>query len=230
MTHFDFTVIIPSYNREEMLKNVLNDISNFKHNYNINIIIFDDGSQKVYNMENFDVKYIRFEYNHGKQRYWEMVNHIFKYIKKIDSKYFIYLGDDMRLTENFFSECVRLYEKIEDINKICLSIFLDEGRRGKTNWTNFTPINFGEYYQTQWNDMCFMCEKYFFECLNYKISEIPKTRWVNNSLLSSGVGQQISNRLHSLGKKMYHVNKTLVTHGTHDSMMNYEERKINKLV
>ena len=66
--------------------------------------------------------------------------------------------------------------------------------------------------------------------LNYNIEEISKTRWVGNPNLSSGVGWQLSNRLHNLGKGMYHTKVTMVTHGNHESQMNKLERNKNKLI
>ena len=61
---YDFCVIITTYNREEMLKNLLDDI--FKNtNYKILVTIFDDGSKDSYNLEGYDVKYIKYIKNNG---------------------------------------------------------------------------------------------------------------------------------------------------------------------
>ena len=121
------------------------------------------------------------------------------------------------------------YESINFSDKICLSILTD-GRVNKTNWTDFKTIDHGEYYKTQWNDLCFISEKTFFFELDFKIDEIPLSRWKNNPNLSSGVGSQISLKLHNKGKSMYHTKLTLVLHGNHESKMNYEERKLNNII
>ena len=78
-------------------------------------------------------------------------------------------------------------------------------------------------------NLCFISEKKFFEVLNYKLEEIPKTRWVGNPNLSSGVGQQISLRLYNMNLNMYHTKKSFVYHGNHESKMNKVERVVNNL-
>jgi hypothetical protein len=65
--------------------------------------------------------------------------------------------------------------------------------------------------------------------LNYRLDEIPKSRWKNNPNLSSGVGQQITLRLFNLGYGMYHTKTSMVIHGSHESKMNKVERINTKL-
>lgn len=226
--NYDISIVITSYNRFKMLKSLLNDLNRNK-GYKILITVFDDGSSENYDLREDDVKYIKYLNNHGKKMYWKLINETIKYQKNIPSKYYIYLPDDVRVSENFISESIRIYEKIKDNDKICLNLLMDESRKGKKNWTNFEPIEYDEYYNTQWNDLCFICESKFFASLP-SIDTINPNRWGNNELLSSGVGEQISKRLHAMNKKMYHVKNTLVKHGGHDSKMNYEDRKINKLI
>jgi hypothetical protein len=66
--------------------------------------------------------------------------------------------------------------------------------------------------------------------LNYKLEEIPKTRWVGNPNLSSGVGQQITDRLNKLKYGMFHTKSSMVIHGGHESKMNKAERLKTKLI
>jgi hypothetical protein len=107
---------------------------------------------------------------------------------------------------------------------------MDESRRGNSNWTGFTPIEYDEYYKTQWNDLCFISKFDFFKKLNFEILPIDKNRWIKNSELGSGVGQQMSIRLMNLNQNMYHAKNTLVTHDDHESVMNYSNRKKIKLI
>jgi hypothetical protein len=58
-------------------------------------------------------------------------------------------------------------------------------RVNRTNWVNFKTQDMGFYYRTQWNDLCFISKRNFFESLNYKIDEIPLSRWDRNPNLSS---------------------------------------------
>jgi len=59
---------------------------------------------------------------------------------------------------------------------------------------------------------------------------IKPTRWDTNPLLSSGVGWQMSLRLHNKGYGMYHTKESFVSHGDHESKMNKQERVKNKLI
>ena len=224
---FDFCVIISTYNRPQMLTDLLSNIDSERGNNKILVVVFDDCSDQKADLSNFNVKRIGMTPNMGKKKYYKLFNATFKYIKNIKSKYFIYLPDDVKLTDNFFSEIKRIYESITDPQKICLSILTDD-RVTRRNWTNFKTNDFGEYYQTQWNDLCFISERRFFDVLGYQIEPIDEERWINNPNLSSGVGQQISIRLNERGYKMYHTKKSMVYHGNHQSKMNETERvKVN---
>jgi hypothetical protein len=165
----------------------------------------------------------------GKKRFWKIINTSLKILKTIESKYYIYLQDDIKIESNFFNTLVNLYENINDNNKVALS-FLTDHRTNKPNWTNFNPVDLGDIIKTQWIELHFICERKLFEILNYEIEPIPLNRWNSNPNLSSGVGWQMSNRLNMKGVGMYHTKRTLVNHGDHVSQMNRDERKINKLV
>lgn len=220
---FDFCVIISTFNRPKMLKELLNNIEQEKKNYNILVLVFDDNSSEKVDLSKYNVKKITMNPNMGKKKYYVLINATFSYIKNIKSKYFIYLPDDVKLINNFFDETKRIYESIDHPRKICLSILTDD-RVNKSNWTNFQTIDYGEYYQTQWNDLCFIAEKKFFDMLNHTIEKITPNRWVNNPNLSSGVGQQISIRLNRMNYNMYHTKNSMVHHGSHESKMNKIER------
>jgi hypothetical protein len=220
---FDFCVIISTYNRPQMLKELLDNIEREKKNYRVLVTVFDDNSSDKTDLSKHNVVKITMYPNMGKKKYYILINATFKYIKNVNSKYFIYLPDDVKLVDNFFDETKRIYNSIDNSKKICLNILTD-GRVSRTNWTNFKSIDHGEYYHTQWNDLCFISEKKFFDVLNYNLEKIPESRWDGNPNLSSGVGQQISIRLNIKGYNMYHTKKSMVYHGDHESKMNKIER------
>lgn len=226
---YDFCVIINTYNRPEMLEKLVDDINKNQKNYNIIIAIFDDCSTKKHSIKQKNIKKFNMFPNMGKKKYFVTYNASFSFVKSINSKYYIYLPDDIGLIDNFFDEAKRIYESITSTKKICLSILTDD-RINRSHWGYSDPKDFGEFLQTQWNDLCFICEKKFFEVLNYKIEEISETRWIKNPDLSSGVGHQITERLNKLGKFLYHTKKSLVFHGNHESKMNNTERIKNNLL
>ena len=226
---FDFCIVITTYNRPDMLYKLLDNIELEKKDFNLKIFVFNDGSTLDYDLSRFDITHIKFFPNRGKKNYWEIVDTTFKVLKSINSNYFIYLPDDVTLCPNFFNVLKETYETIIDNRMICLS-FLVDNRVTKSNWGSNKPINYGNYIKTGWNDLCFMSKKSFFNVLNFKIDEIPKNRWKFNENLSSGVGQQITEKLNKLNYNMYHTKKSLVNHGEHISVMNPKERIKNKLI
>jgi len=62
-----------------------------------------------------------------------------------------------------------------------------------------------------------------------KVREMPK-RWFDKPNKSSGVGYQLTIQLRRLGAELITPNDSLCFHGTHDSVMHYEERKKNPLI
>lgn len=226
---YDFCVIITSYNREEKLKSLLNQISEYK-NFRIFVSVFDDSSFPANDISEFNVFKVTYVKNNGKKKFWKIISDTYKLCKNINSKYYIYLQDDVVLKENFFQEAVRLYEKIEDPKKISLNTLILENQRGKPKWTNFDPEEYDEYYKTQWTELFFICERKFFEVLNFSVNSIPSERWDSDPNLSSGVGDQISTRLYKMGWNQYQVKNSLVTHGDHESTMFRDLRSREKLI
>ena len=225
---YDFCIVITTYEREDMLKQLLEDIFKYTE-YKMYVVVFDDGSKRTYDLSKYDVKYIKYVKNNGLKNLWRVINDAFKFIGKIDAKYYFYLQDDLRLKENFFEESIRIFEKIDDDKKICLELRTDQ-RTTRPNWTAIEPKIIDEYIHTQWVELDFICKYNFFESLNFKINPIPMSRWDKNPHNSSGVGQQISVRLSEKGLNMYHVINTLTTHGDHESVLLPELRKNEKLL
>lgn len=226
---YDFCVIITTFNREKMLKVLLDDIFKCKK-YKILVTIFDDGSVEPYDLSNYDVKYIKYVKNNGLKNVWKVITDTFKYCKNIDSKYYIYLQDDLRLKDDFFEESVRIFESINDSKKISLETLIIESQRNQPKWTNFKPIEFKDYYKSQWVELVFICKYEFFKVLDFEVKRIPPSRWLNDPNLSCGVGDQISYRLLNLGYNMYQVKETLTTHSDHESTFYREHRKNEKLI
>jgi hypothetical protein len=226
---YDFCVVINSYNRPEMLTKLVDDINKNQKDYKIMIGIFDDCSDNKVKFSQSNIKQFGMFPNMGKRKYYVTYNASFSFVKSINSKYYIYLPDDVLLVDNFFDEAKRIYESITSTRKICLSILTDD-RVNRSHWGYSNPVDYGEFLQTQWNDLCFICEKKFFETLNYKIETISERRWINNPTISSGVGHQITQRLNNSKKFLYHTKKSLVYHGNHESKMNKDEREKNNLI
>lgn len=173
------------------------------------VIVIDDGSNIPYDLSEIDlhIEYIRFDYNHGKARYWELVSFAFQYLKGKDFKYLFMLPDDVRLNDNFFTESLRIWNGIESERKVCLSLGHEHNRHHVANWTKFKPVQYNQdTHLTNWMDMLFMCERKMLELLEF---DIKKFLW-NWENAGSGVGAYISRKLYRERWELFHVNKSLV--------------------
>ncbi|MEN9578823.1 MAG: hypothetical protein RJA70_1832 [Pseudomonadota bacterium] len=231
-TDFLITVAIPTFNRPEMLARLVAQLDEAAKCFRVRLVIFDDGSNPPVEKSRLtgthfeSVEIFRYE-NHGKKKYWQLVNIIFDKLSTIASEYYVYLGDDLEVAPEFFSQVVFNWVSIKDPQKVSLNLLRDARLK---SWTNFERIDvkFGDFAvsRTQWLDMIMVFDR---RLLEYRLEPVPATRWSNNPLLSSGVGAQLSSRLNDLGFSMYQVMSSLVRHEDHESQMNPEERRINPL-
>lgn len=225
-------VLIPTCERPDLLARLRESINRKSALFTQFTSIFEDTDKARCEENGFDYTYYMTGKRYGKERFWELVNFMFS--KLIEADYYFFMGDDMSLCESFFEKAIMAYDNIEDEKKICLSLYMPKGRESKPNWTNVVPVRIKfkgvEVLKTQWNDLCFVAKKDFFEALEYRINPISYKRWAKDPLRSSGVGEQISHRLHKAGYSMYHTIESLVTHGDHPSIMNPVERKLNPLL
>ena len=76
----------------------------------------------------------------------------------------------------------------------------------------------------------FVCKYNFFQKLNFELKPIEEKRWEKDPNLSTGVGHQISIRLNDQGLSMFHVKKSLISHGDVESKLFPELRKKEKLI
>jgi len=219
---YDICIVITTYDRSEMLEDLIKDIIRDKDGFNILVSIFDDASSKSLDVSKFgdelDIIYFKYKQNHGKRRFWELITNTMEFCKNINSKYFIYLQDDNRLINDFFNRAIKIFESIEDETKIALNLLkinnLKEG--SYSSWSNYRAIKPSEnLFKSQVLEPMFISTKKLLEELDYNIQ--PQTP---NPKKSSGVGRNMSYRLHKKGLSMFHPKKTLVNHGNHPSKMN----------
>lgn len=228
-------VVITTFNRPDGLLRLLQDIKKNSSEFDIEVHVYDDASSVDnviavnYLRDNFKYHYVKFPRNRGKKLYYRTMNDIFTKIKASDFDYFFQLPDDVTLVPDFFKRSIDTWCDIEDFDKICLSTLLIKERLEIQNWVNFKPQEIFGVIHSQWNDMCYMCERRFFEQLDWIIHSIHPNRWHLDQHKSSGVGQQITQRLHALGLNMYHVWSSLVVMNDCASVMNTTERIKNPL-
>ncbi len=234
-------ILITTFKRPGMLLSLLHQINCQRANHELAVICVHDGPSSGYEetqkylKKNFQNTLYCTQDHFGKSHYYRVINVLYEIAKSEHEKkkfdYLIQVPDDISLADNFFEKAVRQFENIQDSQKICLNL-LNDGRK-QPGWTHQEPkeVKFSHtpYILSQWVDMCFLSTARFFEVLDWRILRIDQF-WASNPNLSSGVGMQISQRLFNDGNNLYQVKKALVSHGSHDSVMHPEHRKLNPLI
>jgi len=214
-----------------MLAELLWKIAIDAGNHQISVHVINDGSIADYK---YAVKlletlpfhfysYYKTKRNYGKGGYWQLIDFIMKKAQSATYDFAVQLPDDVGLVADFFNKAIAAWNSIADRRKICLNLLNDYNRDGKSIWTNTRVKELGNVKETGWVDMCYIATRNFFEALNYKIVPVDH-EWTSQENKSSGVGMQISKRLNSCRWKMFQVNKSLVIHGAHASVMHPSHR------
>ena len=197
--------LVTTYNRERSCKKLVKELTKYGDVY-----LRSDGSMYEINDSWCSKHPVFFAHQEhlGKKYYSETVNNLFSMPQKKYDYYFM-IGDDLMPVKDFTKQAIKTWKGIKDERKICLTTYLEESRIGKACWTGFNPIEYKDFYLTQWTDMIFMCESKFFEVLG----KIPyqKLNWSRRPELSSGVGSHISRHLYKKGWNMYQVKSSLFT-------------------
>lgn len=211
-------IIIPTYDRPDMLCKVLLDIR--REMPSARVYVFNDGSKMDYSeaikIDRLDIHYRPMLEHCGKKKFWKLVTYMFRQIKPETFDYAFFLSDDVRLKKGMLQTCINAYQSItaKDNKLLCLSVGHANDRAYKPCWTDFKPVQkkIGgiEVLKTQWNDLCFMAERQFFDFLNWEIPFIHPDRWKINRRRSTGVGKHISITIHKGGHTMYHIADTQV--------------------
>jgi len=186
--------LVTTYNRQESCQRLVDALQGQG-----DIVVLNDGCDYVIN----GCRQYFLNQHNGKTYYWMTVKTLFAY--RGTHKYYFMLPDDFLPTGNMVEDAINIWNSIEDEKKICLNLFAD--RIGSSCWTNFTPIDRGDVWQTQWVDMCFMCDNTFFNIV--RIKEI-NYKTASQRGMSSGVGAMISRQLHRHGYNLYQVKESLV--------------------
>jgi FkbM family methyltransferase len=230
-------VAITTYDRPDLLARLLDDLEREAPPEGLHVRVYDDASPGGYapiekRLRALGWTYVRAPRRHGKHEWWRWWNRILADLSATSASTFVMLADDMRLCRGFFTRARELWSSIEDPRKAALFLHVDERTPGvgETQWTPVRTRNLGAVSECGWVDgPAFLCERATFEALAWRIDPISLARWRSNQLLGSGVGAQISSRLHRRRLAMYRVNDSLALHDNGASRMNPEARRLHPM-
>lgn len=202
-------IYVFSYQREEMLDHVLKDIQGEDH------LIIDDGSD--FERPNM----IKFTHG-GKRMFWERWNYALRHAKRCEDELFIFMPNDFL---NIDLETIRKYhEELKD-NPYVFNI-INDGRAEQ--WIRFKAIDKGDKIRVGFTDCGFFCNRKTLDLIGYHMERVSD-KWFRRAG-SSGVGHQLTKRLHNHGVPIYKPLKSLAYHGDHPSTMHENERLKNPLI
>ena len=200
--------LISNYEREKMLKRLLEEIKGYNSEQIIvDYVIFDDVSS--YKLD--DPKFIINPEHRGKFNYWKTFNDMFKYCEK--NLYDIYVFTPNDFVDYSIDKIVKYGTKLAKHQYIFNT--LEDGR--DTCWNRTKPINLtNEVKQIFFTDCGFFTNQLTLKALEFKMNPIITA----NSGISSQVGKQITNRINMLKIPIFHPVNSFVYHGYHNSLMN----------
>lgn len=212
-------IFITSFDRPRLLLRLLKELD-------CNTVVIDDGSD--YNPSEH-MKYCTYYRtpHRGKEQYYKQWGLILDMARRSGDKHFYFLADDWNSVDigkaTYF---------LENTDKPFAFNFTNNGV--ETNWTPLkqqkTKLAGEPVYKVGWVDCGFFCNRQALERIGFFMHKVPESRF-DRPDISSGVGQQLSNRFMRAGVDMYKPITSLAWHdGTHESKMHKEERKRNPLI
>jgi hypothetical protein len=206
-------IFIFSYNREEMLKSLLSELKDYDP------VIIDDGSSFTMDNPNF----ISLPHQ-GKKGFWKNWKHALEMYKNHEDDFVLFLPDDV--TNVNMDVILQYHERFKD-KPYVFNVLTDHRN---SCWNLIRPTNIDEDIERiGFVDCAFFANRFVFDMIGYDMKDVGKRRFRRKSI-SSGVGQQLTNRIISEKIPIYRNRKSLVYHGDHPSLMHDEERKKNPLI
>jgi glycosyltransferase involved in cell wall biosynthesis len=213
---YKYAFLITSYNRYDMLTNMLNEIDNQIGLENIITVVVDDCStdERYNNLKRLyrDIIVVKTDKNNGVNYNYKTFNTGLDIIKEFKFEQLIYSDDDMELSPRLFEELDK------NTGEHFVRLFV-ESPYGKMNWGYI-----------EWVDGAYCVPYSFLTKINFKIDDIPQSRFLHKDI-STGVMQQITIKLNKYNYKAKHLGFSLCEHlGNVEGKLQPEHRLNNPIV
>lgn len=214
----DFLFLITTYNRYDLLVSVIERLEPQVKHLNYKIAIVDDCSNDDrYStlITKFDnIIYHRNNKNNGRNNYYLTVNELFKISRNNESKYYVFLGDDILPSINFINH---IYSFLNTGVKIINQLI--NQKETYTNWG-----------LTNWVDGCFTITHDAYSKINYDFVESEIRKKFTETNYGTGVYKAFSFRFKKYNLKVHYPKHSLVYHIGHtNSVMHQQKRKIEPI-
>ena len=229
-----FHVFIPTYNRPGNLSMLLRQIEKESAGFDVAVDVFDDASTEDYTRvaewmrtAKIPVTMHRHETNSGKRGFWRTFNDAFRIMVTATHDAIVVLQDDAEICTGFFDAVIEYWTAIDDERKIALNIQRNNLGDGQIwHGEDGTPMELAgrRIWLSGWFDGMWFGTRDTLEALSYVMHPIDPRRWDQDPLLSSGVGQHLTDRLITAGYNIYTPGESLVRTISGVSQMNPEAR------
>jgi len=215
---FSVLFFVSNYMRQEMLMQIINDFNSYNRSgITLDYLIYDDVSDYRIN----DSRFIVNDEHRGKLLYWKTFNEMFQKSKELNYDLYCFIPNDFLNID--IDRIINYAMPMNDYYYIFNIV--NDGRL--KSWSNDEPKNINnEIRRIYFTDCGFFTNRKTLEKLEFKIDPILNVN-VNSS---SGVGKQLTKRINALNIPIFMPIKSIAYHGDHESLMNPDERKINKLI
>ena len=185
--------------------------------------IIDDGSEYQHTWIRGATIHV-FEHG-GKPLFWNRWDHALKLASESQDDFFLFLPDDYSQID---FDGIHEFHRRQSTDNPYICNVANDGRGPQ--WTTAKQVIIDEVVEwVGWTDCSFFCNRAALEAIGFGMLEVPASRFrVDN--ISSGVGQQLTQRFNRAGVPMYRPFKSFAFHGDHESVMHPEERKRNPLI
>jgi len=171
--------------------------------------------------------YLRTPKRLGKRGFWRTVNMSHGWARSTRPTHVLFLQDDVVLCRDFFNRLFERWNSITHHRRATLSLETKSSLVDSPCWTGVMPRDYCPgVRETGWCDNIFFASWRYLETVGV-LAPISRG-WDTNPSLGSGVGMQVSQRLHKLGEKMYACRPSLITfQADTPSIMNPQAREVS---
>jgi hypothetical protein len=218
-------VAISTCQRPDQLVELLHDLELEAQWVDLEVEVYEDahGGRHDYTeakriCRTHDWEWSRFQVKLGRYGYWRSVKRQMQDCRFSRAEYFIFLPDDVRLVRHAIPRAIEIWHRLEE--PATLTLWRLRSLDGRANWTGRRPEQRAYATESFHVDGNFLCQRPTLEALDYTLTDPRK-----KNRPSSGVGSQMSKRLHAQRRRMYRVDKSLTINNDGGvSIMNPEAR------
>lgn len=222
-------VMVATCSRPQQLLELLEDLEVQSGWCDLEVCVYEDPTAADYTTcrdlcERRGWDWRRFPRRLGREGYWKLVEHQFRDANQSAADWFLFLPDDVRLNRHAIAKAVTLWWKLEE--PAALTLWRLASLDGQASWTGRRPVQHQHATEVFHLDGLFLCRRETLDRLRWRIVD-PKFQHGTGS----GVGGQLSRRLHRQAARMYRVDRSLVRNNDGGvSVMNPVERERNPTV